>query len=346
VSFKKRFKIGGKAVGDSAACLVIGEIGPNHDGNPDKALKLIDACAQAGCDGVKFQYHLADAEIFDRSTKSYYYDETRHNFIKRVQEFSPALHRRLREHARGRGLLYLCSVFSEDAVECVAALDPDAIKVPSGEVNNPWLLERVATCRKAIVVSSGMSPVAEIDGMMNTLAAVTDEVVLLHCLSEYPTPRKDMHLRMIAALHARYGCPVGLSDHSRNIREVAASVALDGAMIEVHVTFDREGKGPDHQVSLLPDEVSALVTRVRELEEALGQPEKVLGAHAQDMRLSFTNSIVARRTIRSGETLSRENLTLMKPGWGLSPGELPKVLGRTAVRDIEALTAIRFDDIT
>jgi N,N'-diacetyllegionaminate synthase len=345
VSFEQAFKIGSKPVGGPAACLVIGEIGPNHDGDPDKALALIDACAKAGCDGVKFQYHLADAEIFDRSTKSYYYNETRYNFIKRVQEFPHAFHRKLRDYASDRGLLYLCSVFSEDAVDRVADLGPDAFKVPSGEVNNPWMLERVAACRKPIVVSSGMSQAAEIDGMMNTLKAITDEVVLLHCLSEYPTPRKDMHLRMIPALHARYQCPVGLSDHSRNIPEVAASVALGGAMIEVHVTLDREAKGPDHHVSLLPDEIDALVSRVRELEEALGQPEKRLGAHARDMRASFTNSIVTRRAIRAGEGLSRENLTLMKPGTGLSPSDLPKVLGRTAIRDIEPMTAIRIEDL-
>lgn len=345
MSFKQTFKIGNRPVGGGAACLVIGEIGPNHDGDRDKALALIDACAKAGCDGVKFQYHLADAEIFDRATKSYYYDETRYNFIKRVQEFPHAFHRTLRDHAAAKGLLYLCSVFSEDAVAKVADLDPDAFKVPSGEVSNPWVLERVAACGKPLVVSSGMSPAAEIDGMMNTLAVVTDEVVLLHCLSEYPTPRKDMHLRMIPALHARYGCPVGLSDHSRNIPEVAASVALGAAMIEVHVTFDRAAQGPDHHVSLLLDELGALVSRVRELEEALGQPEKILGAHAQAMRASFTNSIVTRRAVRAGERLSRENLTLMKPGTGLSPAELPKVLGRTAARDIEPMTAIRFEDL-
>jgi len=345
VSFKNSFKIGNRPVGNSAACLLIGEIGPNHDGDPDKAMKLIDACRAAGADGVKFQYHLAEAEIFDRSTKSYYYNETRYNFIKRVQEFPPETHRRLRDHAGDSGLLYLCSVFSEDAVDNVAALDPDAFKVPSGEVSNPWLLERVVNCRKPIVVSSGMSPAAEIDGMMNTLVSATDEVVLLHCLSEYPTPRKDMHLRMIPALHARYGCPVGLSDHSRNIAEVAASVVLGGAMIEVHVTFDREASGPDHHVSLLPDEFAALVARVRELEEALGEPEKILGAHAQVMRMSFTNSIVARRTIRAGETLNRGNLTLMKPGSGLSSADLPNVLGRVAGCDIPAMSAIRLEDL-
>jgi N,N'-diacetyllegionaminate synthase len=343
--FKQSFAIGEKLVGGGAPCLVIGEIGPNHDGDQEKALALIDACAEAGCHGVKFQYHIAEAEIFDRMTKSYYYDETRYNFIKRVQEFPHNIHGKFRDHAVGRGLLYLCSVFSEAAAEKVSELAPDGFKIPSGEVGNPWLLEKVARYGKPLIVSSGMSPAAEIDGMMTTLGAVSSEVVLLHCLSEYPTLRKDMHLRVIPALHARYGCPVGLSDHSRNIQEVAASVALGGCMIEVHVTFDRDAKGPDHHVSLLPNELMMLVSRVRELEEALGRPGKMLGAHAQAMRGSFTNSIVASRAIRAGECLSRENLTLMKPGTGLSPAELPKVLGRAAARDLEPLTAIRVEDL-
>ena len=275
MALKQSFKIGHKSVGSGAPCLVIGEIGPNHDGDPEKALALIDSCAQAGCDGVKFQYHLSDAEIFDRSTRSYYYDETRYNFIKRVQELPQDVHQKLRNHARARGLLYLCSVFSEEAVGKVGPLDPDAFKIPSGEASNPWLLERVGAVKKPIVASSGMSSVAEIDGMMASLASVSDGVVLLHCLSEYPTARVDMNLRVIPVLAQRYGCPVGLSDHSRNIHEVAASVALGGAMIEVHVTFDRNAKGPDHHISLLPDEVGALVSRVRDLEQALGQPERV-----------------------------------------------------------------------
>lgn len=344
MTFKQAFKIGNKHVGDSAKCLVIGEIGPNHDGDPQKALNLIEVCAEAGCDGVKFQYHLADAEIFDRSTKSYYYNETRYNFIKRVQEFPHAIHQRLRDTTRERGLVYLCSVFSEEAVEKVASLDVDAFKIPSGEVGNPWVLEQVAACHKPVVVSSGMSPATEIDDMMNTLAAASDEVILLHCLSEYPTARSDMHLRMIPSLHARYGCPVGLSDHSRNIPEVAASVALGATMIEVHVTFDREASGPDHHVSLLPGELRDLVSRVRVLEEALGKPEKVLGAHATDMRASFTNSIVTRCAIRAGEIFSRENLTLMKPGTGLPPSQLSRILGRKAVSDIPSLTALKRED--
>jgi sialic acid synthase SpsE len=332
-------------VGGDAPCIVVGEIGPNHDGSAERARALVDAVADAGCDAVKFQYHIADAEIFDHSTKSYYYDETRYDFIKRVQELPHEIHLELRERARRRGLLYLCSVFSEEAVERVAALDPDGLKIPSGEVGNPWLLERAAATQKPLIASSGMSPAAEIDAMIEVLARATDDVVLLHCVSEYPTRREDMNLRMISALHTRYGCPVGLSDHSRNIPEVASSVALGSAMIEVHVTFDRDARGPDHHISLLPLELAELVARVRALEACLGKPEKILGAHVENMRGSFTNSIVTRRAIRTGETFTRENLALMKPGTGFSPAELPRILGRKAALDLPARTALKAGDI-
>jgi sialic acid synthase SpsE len=343
MSFRHSFEIGHKTVG--AACLIVGEIGPNHDGDPAKALALIGACAKAGCDAVKFQYRIADEEIFDHSTKSYYYDETRYNFIKRVQELPHLVHAQLREYAKRLGLCYLCSVFSEESVRQVASLDPDGFKIPSGEVGNPWLLELVGALGKPVIASSGMSPIGEIDAMMATLGKVATEVVLLHCISEYPTPLEDMHLRMIPVLRERYGCPVGLSDHSRNIPEIAASVLLGAAMIEVHVTFDRIAPGPDHHISLLPDELTSLVARVRALESALGKPHKVLGAHADSMRQSFTNSIVTRRAVAAGEILSRDNLTLMKPGTGLSPSELPHILGRKAAHNLPALTAIKRADV-
>ena len=180
---------------------------------------------------------------------------------------------------------------------------------------------------------------------MEALQKVTSEVVLLHCISEYPTAREDMHLRMIPALRDRYGCPVGLSDHSRNIPEIAASAALGAAMIEVHVTFDRNASGPDHHISLLPDEMMMLVSHVRQIEAALGRPEKILGAHASNMRASFTNSIVTRRAVLAGETLARDNIMLMKPGTGLGPVELPRILGRRAATDLPARTAIKFGDV-
>jgi sialic acid synthase SpsE len=344
-AFESTFKMGGRKVGDGSACIVVAEIGPNHNGDPEAARELVRAAARAGCDAVKFQYRIADAEIFDRETKSYYFDEPRYNFIKRVQELPHKTHAALRKEAKKLGMLYLCSAMSEEGIDRVAELDPDALKIPSGEVGNPWLLERAGKTNVPVVASSGMSPLAEIDAMMKTLGEHCRRVVLLHCLSEYPTAVEDMNLRMLPMLAARFGCPVGLSDHSRRFAEVAASVALGGSMIEVHFTFDRNAIGPDHHVSLLPEEMADLVSRVRDLEKALGRPEKILGKHAKNMRESFTNCIVARRDIAKGEKLDRSTLALKKPGTGLPPPALAKILGKRAAKPIAANTPLTWSDV-
>lgn len=335
----------GSWVAGRDSCLIVAEIGPNHDGNPDTAFKLVTAAAEAGCNAVKFQYRMAEHEIFDRSTKSYYYDEPRYDFIKRVQELPHAVHENLRRHAAEKGLLYLCSPFCEEAVERIASMKPDGLKVPSGEVSNPWLLEGVAETGLPLVVSSGMSSIEGIDFMMDMLGETVRDVVLLHCVSEYPTALGDMQLRMIEALRDRYGCPTGLSDHSRNISEVASSVALGASIIEVHFTFDRSAVGPDHHISLTPDEMARLVKSVRSLETALGSPEKKLGRHVAQMVESFTNSIVARRDIAAGETFGRDNLCLKKPGVGMSPDELKNVLGRRAARTVKGGAALSPEDV-
>ncbi len=346
IPFPIEVNIDGAPIGADHPCMIVAEIGPNHNGDLVAAIALIEAAAAAGCDAVKFQYRIADAEIFDRTTRSYYYDESRYDFIRRVQEMPHTSHETLREKARSLNLKYLCSVFSEDAVEKVASLIPDAIKIPSGEASNPWLLERVKKVGRPIVTSSGMSPLAEIDTMIDLLRGHSAGAILLHCVSEYPTQRDDMNLRMIPELNLRYGCPVGLSDHSRNLPEVAASVALGAAMIEVHFTLDRNAQGPDHRVSLLPAEMKELVASVRNLEAALGRPEKRLGQHASQMRASFTNSIVARRPIAPGEVLSQRNLTLKKPGTGMGPERLAEVIGRRARVPISADAPIRPEDLS
>lgn len=338
------FPMGDRIVGDGT-CLVIAEIGPNHNGDADLAHALIDAAADAGCDGVKFQHRRASDELFDKVTRSYYYDEPRYRFIQRVQEFPQEVHASFREHARKRGMLHICSAMCEEAVDRIAELKSDALKIPSGEVGNPWLLERAANSGLPIIASSGMSPLTEIDTMMETLSGASKQVMLLHCLSEYPTDLKDMHLRLLPFYAERFGCPVGLSDHSRNIEEVAASVALGAEMIEVHFTLDRDAIGPDHGVSLLPDEMARLCTSVRRLEAALGKPEKILGEHAGSMRETFTNSIVTRTALPAGTLLSRAELALKKPGTGLSPARLPDVLGKRLKHDVEADHLVRIEDL-
>ena len=345
MAFKEIVDIGWRRAGGTEPCLVVAEVGPNHNGDPDQALALVDAAAQAGCDAVKFQYHIAEAEIFDRTTKSYYYDETRYDFIKRVQEFPHEVHGRIRDRAKEHRMLYLCSVFSEAAVERVAALDPDAFKLPSGEIGNPWLLEQVARTGKPIVASSGMSDAGEIDAMMGgarrdhrpgraaPLPVRVSDRARRHAFADDPGASRAVRMPG-RALRSQ-------PQHRRDRGDRRARLCHDRGALHVRP----HARGPDHHVSLLPGEMASLVSAVRNLERALGQPQKVLGAHAGIMRASFTNSIVTRRAIRSGETLSRENLTLMKPATGLPASELPQILGRRASADLAAHVALRREDV-
>jgi sialic acid synthase SpsE len=337
--------IGGRLIGEDCSALIVAEIGPNHNGSSAVAKRLIDAAKESGCGAVKFQYHLAEAEIHDKKSQSYFYNESRYEFIKRVQEFPHEVHQSLREYTNQQGLLYVCSVFSEEAVEWVADLQPDAYKIPSGEISNPWIMEALSEVQAPVISSTGMSPISEIDGMMEKLTVRGRKPVLLHCVSEYPTELQHMNLRMIPILRDRYLCPVGLSDHSRRFDEISASVALGVSIIEVHFTFDREAKGPDHHISVTPGEMTELVERIRNLEAALGEKRKILGMHVDSMRDVFTNSIVARRHITEGEILSRQNLALKKPGLGLSPNKLSSVVGRTSRKNIDMNQLIRLEDI-
>jgi sialic acid synthase SpsE len=337
--------IGDRLIGEDQPALIVAEIGPNHNGSSVVAKRLIDAAKLSGCEAVKFQYHLAEAEIHDKKSSSYYYNESRFEFIRRIQEFPHEVHQSLRDYTRQQGLLYLCSVFSEEAVEKVSDLKPDAYKVPSGETSNPWILEALSEVANPVISSTGMSPISEIDRMVEKLTTHGRKPVLLHCVSEYPTELSHMNLRMIPILRDRYRCLVGLSDHSRNFDEISASVALGASIIEVHFTFDREANGPDHGISVIPTEMTELVRRIRNIEAALGEKRKTLGRHVGSMRDVFTNSIVARRNIIEGEILSRENLALKKPGLGLSPADLSSVIGKTSRKVIDMNQLIRLEDI-
>ena len=214
MDLNKTIRSGNFGFGEGYPCQVVAEIGPNHNGNQERAALLISNAAKFGCDGVKLQYRNAEAELFDRETKSYYFNKSRYAFIQEVQEFPDTIHKELRQLASDLGLFYVLSVMSADLVDNVIDIGPDLIKVPSGEVNNPWLLEKVAVSGLPVITSSGMSSLAEIDTMIDLLSGLTSDVILLHCTSEYPTKLKEMNLRTMQLLSERYQCAIGLSDHS------------------------------------------------------------------------------------------------------------------------------------
>ena len=328
----------------SKKCIIVAEIGPNHNGNFKEACSLVKLAKISNCDAVKFQYRIADEEIFDKSSKSYYFNESRYNFIKKIQEFTFSEHKKLRKLVKDLGLYYICSVFSNKALAYLIKLSPDAIKIPSGEIDNIFLLEKIAKTNFPVVMSSGMSYIDEITKAIK-IVKKKSRLVLLHCTSEYPTNLEDMNLKFINFLKSKYNCFVGISDHSRNIFEIASTVALGVKMIEVHFTKNRKFKGPDHKISLTLIELKKLVKLVRNLEIALGESKKKLGKHASEMRNIFCNSIVVKKKINKGEIITKNNLCLKKPGTGLNSKFLNKIIGRKAKRTLFKNYSILWSDI-
>ena len=322
---------------------LVAEIGPNHNGSHDAAIDLIHAAADAGATAVKFQYRMADFEIFDKTTKSYYYDESRYDFIKRVQEFTVPQHEALRRKADELNLHYIASAMSAEVVSEIAALDPYAIKLPSGEFDNFLLFEALVKSQQDVILSTGMASPEEIDDMVKFFSP--EKTTILHCLSEYPTSLSDMNLLFIRKLRERYNCRVGLSDHSRNIAQMGMVPALGGEMIEFHFTFDREDQGPDHHVSLLPQEVRYLRDLIDQNLIALGKEQKVLGSHADAMRTSFGNSICAKVDLSIGDIVEVNNICLMKPRTGIPASDFQKIKGKRLVKNVEARQPLSINDL-
>jgi N-acetylneuraminate synthase len=328
-----------------AASLIVGEVAQAHDGSLGMAHAFIDAIASAGADAVKFQTHIAAAESTPAEpwrVKFSPQDESRYAYWKRM-EFSEEQWGGLRRHAAERGLLFLSSPFSREAVELLSRVGVAAWKVASGETGNQPLLERIAATRLPVLLSTGMSPLSEIDRAVQQLAGHGPAIAVLQCTSAYPCPPEKVGLNLIPFYRSRYGCPVGLSDHSGTIFPGLAAVVLGAEVLEVHVTLSREMFGPDVPASITTEELRELVTGVRFVEAMCAHPvdKDVLAAEMAPLRSIFAKSVVARMDLPAGTWLREEHLTLKKPGTGMAAADLPRLLGarlRRSVRADEVLT--------
>lgn len=344
----KGFDIGGRRVGGDAPPLVIGEVGQAHDGSLGLAHAFVDAIADAEADAVKFQTHIAEAE----STPSEPFrvafsqqDESRYAYWRRM-EFTEEQWHRLARHAHDRGLLFLSSPFSLEAVALLERIGVPGWKVGSGEVSNERLLEAIAATGKPVLLSSGMSPLAELDAAVTVLRRRVPFAVL-QCTSRYPSPPEHVGLNVIDELRSRYDAPAGLSDHSGTVFPSLAAVALGASVLEVHVTLSREMFGPDVQASITTAELRELVTGVRFLHDALRHPvdKNAAAAELDEVRRLFTRSVVAARNLPLGAVIAEHDLALKKPGTGLPPERLPELVGRRLRRDVAAGTLLSDEDV-
>lgn len=322
--------------GRSSGCVIIGEVAQAHDGSLGMAHAFIDAIAQAGADAVKFQTHIADAESTPHEpwrVKFSRQDETRFDYWKRM-EFTEKQWLELKQHADERGLLFLSSPFSVEAVELLARIGVAAWKIASGEVGTTEMLEKMAASQLPILLSTGMSSLDEIDKAVEKVSPLA----VMQCASAYPCPPEKVGLNMISLFRERYGCAVGLSDHSGTIYPGLAAVTLGIEVLEVHVTFSREMFGPDVPASITTSELCQLVEGIRFIEKALSNPvdKDAVAEETAPLRKIFSKSVVARKDLSPGTVLRQEDLAVKKPGTGIPASRLREIVGSRLIRSLKA----------
>ena len=330
--------------------LIIGEVGQAHDGSLGTAHSYIDAIADAGADAVKFQTHIAAAEsTADEPWRVRFspQDDRRIDYWRRM-EFTRDQWAGLKEHAEASGLLFLSSPFSLEAVELLEGIGVEGWKIASGELTNAPMLRAIAATAKPVLLSTGMSDWAEIDGAIELLrTSGCGPVAIFQCTSAYPCPPESVGLNLISEIASRYGCPAGLSDHSGTIFPTLAGVAQGMQLAEVHVTLSKRAFGPDVPASLTVAELNQLVLGTRAIESMLAHPvDKEEQAKVMEpMRSLFQRSLVAATDLESGHVLKETDLVAKKPAKGLSPEVLPKLVGQRLVRSLDRDQRIAFEDV-
>lgn len=331
------------------SCYIVGEVALAHDGSLGTAHAFIDAIASAGADAVKFQTHIAEAESTAAEpfrVKFSRQDATRYAYWQRTS-FTEAQWHGLAEHCRERGVDFISSPFSLEAIAVLERIGQPFWKIPSGDTGNTVFLDRMLETGIPIVLSTGMSAIAEVDAAVDRIRAKGRPFAVLQCTTAYPCPPERIGLNMLPVFRERYGCPVGLSDHSATIYAGLAAATLGADMLEVHVTLSREMFGPDVPASLTTGELRQLVQGVRFIETMRANPvdKDAAAALTTPLRDIFSRSIVASRPLGAGSVLGASDLALKKPGHGLGPSRWHDVVGRTLRRAVAADEVIRDEDL-
>jgi N,N'-diacetyllegionaminate synthase len=332
-----------------APCTIIAEVSQAHDGSLGMAHAFIDAAAAAGADAIKFQTHIAAAESTPaepwRASFSQQ-DATRLDYWRRM-EFRPEQWQGLREHAERRGLLFLSSPFSLEAVALLERVGVAGWKIASGEINHFALLDAAAATGRPLLLSTGMSPLGEVDAAVERVRSRGVPLAVLQCTSLYPCPPELVGLNLIPEFRARYGCAVGLSDHSATIYSGLAAAALGIEVLEVHITLSREMFGPDVVASVTTAEFRQLVDGVRFIESMRAHPvDKTQPPEAAAaLRAIFMKSVVAARDLAAGAVLGANDLAAKKPGSGIPARELPSLVGRRLRRAVARDALLSKDDL-
>ena len=340
--------IGKSKIGCGLPCFIVGEVAQAHEGSLGMAHAFIDAIARAGADAVKFQTHIADREsspLEPWRVKFSLQDDTRLDYWRRM-EFTPEQWKGLKEHAENAGLVFISSPFSFEALDLLCDLGMTVIKMASGELDNIPMLEYAASKKLPMLISSGMSSIADVDNAVAIAEKHAAPYVLMQCTSAYPCPPEKIGLNMLSYWKEKYDCPVGLSDHSGTIWPGVAAVSLGCDILEVHVAFSREMFGPDVPASLTPEELKKQVDGIRYIEQMLNNPvdkDKIYG-ETVGLRDIFGKSIVAARNLPAGHILTMNDLTFRKPGNGIAARRYEELLGCRIISPLAEGAFLREDD--
>ena len=316
--------------------LIIAEAGVNHNGSMDIAKKLIDAAANAGVDYVKFQTFNADKLVSKNAKKAVYQqknmseaDDSQYAMLKKL-ELSPAQHIELINYCNEKRVKFFSTAFDLDSIDFLTSLNLGLWKVPSGEITNYPYLKRIALKHQSVILSTGMCEMEDIENAISVFLRFglnKEQIAILHCNTEYPTPMEDVNLKAMKTIADKFDVKVGYSDHTQGIEVPVAAVALGACIIEKHFTLDRNMDGPDHKASLEPDELTAMVKAIRNIEKAIGSDLKKVSISEQKNIAVARKSIVAAIEISEGKLFTEENLTVKRPGTGISPMLWDSVVG-------------------
>jgi N,N'-diacetyllegionaminate synthase len=330
--------------------LIIAEAGVNHNGSLEIAFKLVDTAVAAGADVIKFQTFTAINLMSKSAPKAIYQkkttdvNESQFEMIQKL-ELDYNHHIQLQRYCNEQGIEFLSTPFDIESIDLLHQLGLQCMKIPSGEITNYPYLRALAKYNKQIIMSTGMANLGDIESALEVLTSNgTDKenIVLLHCNTEYPTPFEDVNLNAIQTMGQAWGLPVGYSDHTKGIEVPIAAVAMGATIIEKHFTLDRTLPGPDHKASLEPHELKAMVSSIRNIEKAMGNGIKTPSPSEMKNMPVARKSIVAAKAITKGELFTEENLTTKRPGDGISPMNWKYVLGRRAISDFGQDEKIEF----
>jgi N,N'-diacetyllegionaminate synthase len=338
--------IGDTVIGNSTRVYVVAEIGINHGGSLSQAMKLIDAAADAGADAVKFQTFRTERLMIPNRDRLAQQEETAFQLFRRL-ELGGEDYEKLKQQADDRNISFFSTPFDEESADLLDRIGVPAFKIASSDVTHTPLLRHIAAKKKPVLLSTGMSFLSEIAEAVWTLkTSGASEILLLHCVSSYPAPADSLNLRAIQTMRDYFDLPVGYSDHTEGILLPLVAVSLGAVVIEKHFTIDKQARGPDHKLSMDPDELGALVRSIRSVESSLGDGRKCPAACEAENRLLSRRSIVASVDIRAHETVAPWMLGFKRPGTGIEPKQAEKILGMKVRRNICRDTLLQWDDLS